>query len=144
MSPSTLAIEAPGGFAPVMAVGSRGRDGEFALVSQSSPLPTVALLPTAPAPLSGSTVSHLLVGPFVPAPLTPVYLTLSGEWQGTVEVLRTTDDGVTLHSLTLAGVPWGRYRANACEPVWSEGEAGAALYLRLTPTAGDISYRVSQ
>lgn len=139
-----IAIEAPGGFVPVMALGQQDGAGDFALVSSSSPLPTVAFAPEAPASLEGSTSTAMTAGPFHPAALTAVYLTLSGNWEGTVRLLRSTDGGLTRNPLTLAGVLWGIFFGNACEPVWAESEKDAVLFLELVPTAGTIEYRVSQ
>lgn len=139
-----IPIEAPGGFAPVAAIGLDDGSGNVALVSAVAPLPTVALVPPAPAALTGSTATSMLAGPFIPAPLAPVYLTLSGEWQGTARVMRSTDSGVTLHPLTLGGVAWAEFTGNACEPVWIESDGSAALFLELVPTSGAVTYRVSQ
>ncbi|MFA6218699.1 MAG: sialidase family protein [Erythrobacter sp.] len=139
-----LPIEAPGDFAPVTALGYDDGTGFLALVSTGQPLPTVALAPAAPAALEGTTAAAQLAGPFVPTLLAPVYLALSGSWTGQVRVLRSTDGGATLHPLTLGGAGWATFAANACEPVWVESEAGAALYLELAPQSGTIAYRVSQ
>ena len=144
MIDSDIAIQAPGGFVPVMALGQEDGAGNFALVSLTSPLPTVSLAPDAPVAIEGATSSAITVGPFSPAPLAPVYLTLSGDWQGSVRLTRSTDGGITSHHLTLGGAPWGAFSGNACEPVWVESEKGADLYLELAPVAGTIEYRVSQ
>ena len=144
MIDSDTPIQAPGGFVPVMALGQDDGSGSVALVSASAPLPTVTLAPPAPAPLEGSSASASVAGPFQPAPLAPVYLTLAGEWQGTVRLMRSTDGGATQHPLTLAGAEWGSFNANACEPVWVESEGGAELYLDIAPVSGTVSYRVSQ
>lgn len=144
MHSEPLPIEAPGGFAPVVALGHDDGAGILSLVSPVRPLPTVALAPAAPAALTGETAVAHIAGPFVPAPLAPVYLTLWGEWTGEARLLRSTDAGAELHPLTVGGAGWGRYSANACEPVWVESEAGAQLYLELAPQSGSISYRVSQ
>jgi hypothetical protein len=144
MNASPLPIEAPGGFAPIVAIGHDDGSGNFAPVSDDRPLPTLTVTPLAPAPLSGSASAAGLAGPFVPAALAPVYLTLTGSWGGRVRVLRSTDGGATLHPLTVGGAGWADFAANACEPVWVESEVGAALYLDLAPTYGTIAYRVSQ
>jgi len=144
MIPDSLPVEAPGGFAPVFALGHDDGTGSFALVSPVKPLPTVTLAPAAPAPLNGMTDVAQLAGPFVPVPTAPIYLTLSGSWTGQARVLRSTDGGATLHPLTLGGASWAAFAANVCEPVWVESEMGAALYLDLAPDAGAITYRVSQ
>jgi hypothetical protein len=73
-----------------------------------------------------------------------VVLSLSGIWEGTVQLMRSTDLGVTLHPVTAGGLAWGRYTANACEPVLEEQEAGAQLYLDIALTSGAVSYRIAQ
>ena len=144
MPSETYPIEAPGGFAPVFALGSDDGSGQLALVSHGAPLPTVALAPAAPAPLTGSASNAMVAGPFEPTPLAPIFLTLTGDWSGTVRVLRSTDGGATKHPLTIAGSEWAVFHGNACEPVWQEGERGALLYLDITPTSGTLTYRIAQ
>lgn len=137
-------IEAPGGFAPVVALGIDDGSDQLALVSHGAPLPTVALAPVAPAPLNGSASNAKVAGPFEPTPLAPVFLTLTGEWTGTVRILRSIDGGATRHPLTIAGSEWAVFHGNACEPVWQEGESGAQLYLDIAPTSGTLTYRIAQ
>ena len=144
MPSKTYPIEAPGGFAPVFALGSDDGSGQLALVSHGAPLPTVALAPVAPAPLNGSASNAKVAGPFAPTPLAPVFLTLTGEWTGTVRILRSIDGGATRHPLTIAGSEWAVFHGNACEPVWQEGESGAQLYLDIAPTSGTLTYRIAQ
>lgn len=137
-------IEAPGGFAPVIALGMDDGTGQLSLVSAERPLPVVSQTPTAPPVLAGSTSTAILAGPFVPAPLAPVFLALAGVWTGSVQLMRSTDAGATLLPVTLGGTAWGGFAANACEPVWVESEPAASLYLGIAPTSGTIAYRVSQ
>lgn len=139
-----IPIEAPGGFAPVLAMGLDDGAGRLAVVGVDRPLPTVAAAPAVPPALDGSTAQPLLAGPYHPAPFSPVFLTLSGAWTGKVTVVRSSDGGESFHPLTAGGVQWASYQANCCEPVWSESEAGAALYLDIAPTSGTIAFRVSQ
>ncbi|MEZ5680674.1 MAG: hypothetical protein R3E14_05195 [Erythrobacter sp.] len=80
-----------------MAIGQDDGSGCLSLVSNERPLPTVALAPAAPAPLEGSASAPMLAGPFTPAPLAPIYLTLSGAWQGSVQLMRSTADGTPAH-----------------------------------------------
>ena len=137
-------VEAPGGFAPVFAIGTTDASGMLALVGDDVPLATIARPPQVPPPLEGAASAPVSVGPFVPAALVPVFLTLSGEWTGTVRLLRSVDGGTTKHPLTAGGSSWGAFSANACEPVWVESEVDAALYLELTPALGTIAYRLAQ
>lgn len=144
MSFDSLPIEAPGGFAPVVALGHDDGTGQLALVGPATPLPTRAVGPQVPAALTGEADAAMVAGPFVPAPALPVYVVLSGTWTGTVRLLRSTDGGATRHRVTVAGLSWAEFSGNACEPVWVEGEEGAELYLELAPSSGTIAYRVAQ
>jgi hypothetical protein len=71
-------------------------------------------------------------------------LTLSGTWTGTVKLLRSVDGGTTRLPVTSAGLPYGAFTANACEPVWEESEAAALLYLDVTLASGTVTYRMGQ
>ncbi|MBX7539463.1 hypothetical protein [Qipengyuania sphaerica] len=139
-----IPLQTPGGFAPAYALGIDDGTGNLALVADSRPLPVQSALPAAPAPLEGWTGNDALVGPFTPASPAPVYCTLSGDWQGSVAVKRSTDGGTTLHPLTVAGDAWGAYSSNACEPVWEESESGATLWLDCRIASGTLTYRLAQ
>ncbi|WP_394269259.1 hypothetical protein [Qipengyuania sp.] len=146
----SIPLQTPAGFAPAFALGLDDGTGHLALVSDARPLPVMSLSASnsgpaaAPQPLAGETSVSVRVGPFAPAPGRTIVLTLSGEWEGTVRLLRSVDNGVTCHPLTLAGAPWGQYAANACEPVWTENEEAATLWLECSVTQGTLSYRVAQ
>ena len=71
-------------------------------------------------------------------------LSLTGTWQGTVQLMRSVDGGVTRHPLTIGGFTWGRYTGNACEPVWDEQEEGVELHLDIALASGTIGYRIAQ
>ena len=144
MISQSVPIEAPGGFAPVMALGRDNGQGQLTLVSSYAPLPTIVLAPDTPAAFAGEASAAQVVGPFTPATLVPVYLTLAGDWTGSVRVLRSVDGGTTRHPLTLGGSGWACFSANACEPVWIESEMGAQLYLDLAPASGTLAYRIAQ
>lgn len=142
-------IQTPGSFAPAIALGQAGPDGHLLLVSADNPLPVTGAGGTAtpapaPAPLSGTASAAMVAGPFDPVGGRPIYLQLTGTWQGRVRMLRSVDDGITRVPLTVAGQPWGVFTGPACEAVWEEGDAVARLYLELQPTSGAIAYRVSQ
>ena len=137
-------IQTPGGYAPAFAMGVDDEAGNLSLIARSRPLPVETQLPQGPAPLEGETAGTFVAGPFEPAPLSPVFCTLGGDWEGTVTILRSVDGGSSLHPLTLAGSPWGLFTANVCEPVWQDSEQGASLYLHCVITAGTIAYRLSQ
>ena len=147
---NSVPVRTPGGFAPAFALGQTGPDGHLLLVSADNPLPVTgassgAAAPVpAPAPLAGTASASTVAGPFGPVPGRPVYLQLTGTWQGRVRMLRSVDGGVTKVPLTVAGQPWGVFTGPACEAVWEEGDGAARLYLDLQPASGTIGYRVSQ
>lgn len=139
-----IPLQTPGGFVPGMANGFDDGTGHFAFVGASRPLPVQSTPPPVPEPLEGSSASDVLAGPFTPSPLSPVFCTLSGDWQGSVQIKRSTDGGATLHPLSLAGASWGRFARNVCEPVWEEAETGASLWLDCAITSGTLAYRLAQ
>jgi hypothetical protein len=74
----------------------------------------------------------------------PIWVSLSGGWTGTVEVLRSTNGGTTMLPLTAGGERWGRFTANANEAIAEESEAGTTYYLATTLQTGTLTYRVAQ
>lgn len=148
MSPP-FPITFPAGYAPAFALGYADNAGDFALVALDAPLPvqnvdSAQVSVPVPAPLEGSATTTVAIGPFAPAANLPVVLSLAGAWQGTVQLERSTDNGATRLPVTVGGAPWGRFSANACEPVWIENEDGAELYLAIAVTSGTLSYRIAQ
>ena len=133
-------IRSPGGFAPTFALGQGDHAGNLAVVSPDAPLAVRTTTGAVPAAVEGNTGAPRLAGPFAPTPFAPIYLALSGEWEGSVRLLRSTDGGINCRPLTLAGAPWAIYSGPVCE----ESESGAALYLELAPVTGTIAYRLSQ
>ena len=71
-------------------------------------------------------------------------MTLSGDWQGTARLLRSTDSGATMLPLRVGGLPWAEYTQSGCEQAWVETEDGISFYLDVTLTSGTLAYRVSQ
>ena len=162
--PPTKPIKSPAGYVPAFAVGYSDPSGELAIVETLKPLPVilasgqplpvtldtqdpitvVAYAPPAPAPLAGTSLASGLAGPFVPVAGRPVVLTLAVVCGGSVRLSRAIDGGATRQPVTVAGIAWGRFTANACEPVWEEQEANARLYLEITLTSGSVTYRLAQ
>ncbi len=142
--PKPLPVTAPGGFAPLAAIGFSQADATLSPVSAASPLPVITQSQPAATPLSGTATGTTVAGPFAPANGQPVILALSGTWTGTVQVTRSTDGGRTQIPLTVAGRPWASFTANCCEAVWEEGSAGAELYLNIALTSGTLTYRIEQ
>lgn len=139
-----ILLDTPGGFAPGFAVGFDDGSGAFAYASPQRPLPTLVSSPAAPPALEGETTTAILAGPFAPVQMMPVYCTLSGDWQGSVRLMRSTDAGASLHPVTAGGASWANFTGNACEVVWQETETQATLWLECAPVAGTLAYRVSQ
>lgn len=142
--PSPIPVSAPAAYAPLSAVGFAEADSTLSPVSADKPLPVSTVSIPAPAALAGSTSASLVAGPFTPNSDKPVVLALSGTWVGTVKVLRSTDSGTTKLPLTAAGLVWGSFSSNCCEPVWQETVAGASLYLDITLGSGSLTYRMAQ
>ncbi|MBF7013038.1 hypothetical protein QUC32_25780 [Novosphingobium resinovorum] len=141
----TSPIQMPSGYATAFAIGfTDGESSSLSLVENGRPLPVTTLSASTPEPLTGTTATSTSTGPFLPAPGRPVFITLTGIWQGSATLLRSIDGGVTQQPLTLGGDAWGTFSQNVCEPVWEEFESGAALYLAITLTSGSLTYRVAQ
>lgn len=141
----TNPIHMPSGYATAFAIGfADPASGDLSIVESTRPLPVVAITANPAAPLTGTTVAGGIFGPFKPTTARPVVISLSGTWQGTVNVQRSVDGGVTKHALTIAGEPWGVFQNNACEVIWEEFESSAALYLEAHLTSGSLTYRLSQ
>jgi hypothetical protein len=147
-------VRLPAGYAPAFAVGYADESGNLVLAGIADPLPvtldsgTIEVVPVEsappPAPLSGSASASGLAGPFAPVAGRAVTLALSGTWDGTVQLTRSTDEGASRLPLTAAGLPWGIYTANICEQAWFESEDGAELYLEIALDSGEVDYRIAQ
>ena len=141
---SEIPISYPGRYAPGVALNFADATGAARQVSDSSPLPVAPVTGPSPVPLAGTAAAPVTVGPFVPIGGRPLILTLTGTWTGMVRLLRSADGGATRQPLSLAGVPWGQFTANVCEPVWEESEAAATFYLELSPASGGVTYRLAE
>lgn len=139
-------IVAPSTIVPPAGVAFTGADGQTKYASPTDPLPTTAaaLAPAAVVSLVGTSTGAQTVGPFVPVLGRPITIALSAtSWPGgQVQLLRSTDGGVTKLPLTPAGVTIGVYSGIGADSPWVETEAGATYYLSLP--AANISYRVAQ
>jgi hypothetical protein len=139
-----IPIKFPAGYVTGYAVGYADESGSLSLVEAGRPMPVSLAGPAVPVALSGEASTPTQVGPYMPAPGQPVVLQLSGDWTGTVTLLRSTDGGTTRLPVTAGGEPWGVFTANACEPVWLDHESSAELYLAFEISQGTVEYRVSQ
>lgn len=139
-------VEAPGGFVPQIALTFGARDGAAVAVDRANPLPTRAVTAAAASvPLAGSSAESGSIGPFVPDLERAIVVTLSGEWSGSVTVLRSSDNGATRHPLTfIDGSPKGTWSGNVNAAIGEESVAGATYYLQFARTAGTLTYRVEQ
>lgn len=142
---SSIPIDIPASFVPAVAisVGQPGAEARF--VDAANPMPVqIARGSATAAPLTGTASASAQVGPFFADLDRPIHLSLAGIWAGRVRLLRSIDGGATREPLTLAGMPWASFTANANEPVAEESVAGASYYLDLAITAGTVAYRVTQ
>lgn len=139
-------IIAPSTIVPPSGVAFTGADGNTKVASPDAPLPVTQgpLAAATSAPLIGTSTGAQTVGPFVPVLGRPITVALSAtSWPGgQVQLLRSTDGGVTKLPLTPAGVTIGVYSGIGADSPWVETEAGATYYLSLP--AANISYRVAQ
>ncbi len=142
--PNPIPVTTPATYAPISAIGFAEADSNLSPVSATNPLPVALAVATAPPVLAGTATGTSIVGPFAPIAGKPVMLVLSGQWSGSARVLRSTDGGATKLPLTAAGLAWGGFTGNCCEPVWEESVAGASLYLDIALTSGTLAYRVAQ
>lgn len=146
--PNSTVVLAPGGFAPSVALAFGALGESVTQVDASNPLPVGVRLPEASpstsTPRAGTASVSTMVGPFVPQLARAIWLTLSGTWAGTAQLLRSTDGGATKLPLTIAGASWGSFTANGNEPVAEESDAAATYYLSITLTSGSVTYRVAQ
>ncbi len=137
-------IQYPATYSVSHAVAYSDVDGSSILVGPDKPLPVTLAQPAGAAPLAGTAVASVVVGPYVPVAGRPVMLSLEGTWQGTVALQRSTDGGTNKLQVTIGGSPWARYTANCCEPVWEESESVARLYLDIQLSSGSLNYRLGQ
>lgn len=138
-------VLAPGQYVRLHALAYSDADNTAVPVSITQALP-VKLMPPADVapPLAGETSDSGVLGPFLPVPGMPIWLSLFGDWTGRVTVSRSTDGGETRLPLTLAGEAWPRFTGVAHEPVGEESLAGAQWFLDVTIASGTLRYEVRQ
>lgn len=141
--PVPPAINFPAQYAPGVAIAWGNVNNQAQVVSQSAPLPTNSIL-TPTTALTGTTSQSATVGPFTPVIGRSVMMALSGNWSGSVQLMRIAPGQAAMLPVTLGGTPWALYTVNCCEAVWDENELGALLYLAITLTSGTITYRLGQ
>lgn len=143
--PDLPPIAPPARFVPTHAV-AFGQPGEAAIaVDHLNPLPTIVRRVAATATaMIGSVNVSTLVGPFFPELGRAIWVTLTGEWSGNAQVLRSTDGGATRQPLTIGGEPWAQFSANANEAIGEESDAAASYYLDIQLATGTLAYRVAQ
>jgi hypothetical protein len=133
----------PAGYAPAFALGFADATHNLSVVSDSVRLP-VAFAAAAAPPLVGATANSTVAGPFAATAGRVITVTLDGEWDGTVRLLRSTDGGATMVPLRAGGAPWAEFTAPGCEQAWTESEEEVGFYLDIALNSGTVAYRVSQ
>lgn len=139
-------VQTPAGYVPAVAI-SYGADGATAVpVDANNPLPMRRVTgPALAASLAGSAGATAAFGPFTPELGRPIVVTLSGNWTGTVTLLRSVDGGATRLPLTFVdGSPKGVWTANVNTAVAEESVAGATYYLDFQRSGGTLAYRMEQ
>jgi hypothetical protein len=138
-----LPIKDPSSYVTQHAIAYADPTGHAQCISLANPLP-VGIIPLATPALTGTANASTTVGPFAPLVGRSVMLTLSGDWSGSVQILRSTDGGITQVPVTMGGAVWALYSGNCCEPVWDESETIAQLSLAIVITQGTLAYRLAQ
>lgn len=141
--PISQAIRFPASYAPGVAIAWGDGSNQAQVVSQSTPLPVSSIQTPTPA-LTGTTAQSGTIGPFTPVIGRSVMLSLTGNWSGSVQLMRIATGQPSMLPVTLGGAPWALYTVNCCEAVWDESELGAVLYLAVTLTSGTLTYRLAQ
>lgn len=99
--------------------------------------------PAEAGPLTGTSAVTATLGPFTPDLGRAIWLTLSGTWAGTVQLLRSRDGGTTKLPLTYGdGTAKPTFSGNMQAPVAEETVSGATYYLEFTRTSGTLGYRL--
>ncbi|MBW4329902.1 hypothetical protein KY084_03310 [Stakelama sp. CBK3Z-3] len=142
----TIPVSNPAGYITQSALAVRDPNGAARGVDGANPLPVTLLAAdeTLSPPLTGNTSNSILSDGFVPKAGRPIWISLSGEWSGSVVVKRSIDGGATSAPLTIGGQPWAVFESNAMEPVGEESVAGAIWYLDIMLANGTLSYEVRQ
>jgi len=95
--------------------------------------------------LNDTTMASGTYGPFTSAPNNlPIWLTLSGTWAGLVELLRSTDGGVTKLPATDADGEPKQWINNINAAVAQETIGNVTYYLKATLNSGRLNYRLEQ
>jgi hypothetical protein len=85
------------------------------------------------------------LGPFTPELDRPIWVTLSGSWTGTVQLLRSSDAGATKLGLTYSdGSPRATWTGAVNAAVAEESCSGVSYWLAFTRTSGTLAYEVRQ
>jgi len=143
---STPLVEAPGNFTPQVALAFGSLNEAATPIGPANPLPTHARLGAADSsPIAGSTSVSTLLGPFAPELGRLIWVTLSGTWTGSVQLLRSVDGGATRLPVTYGdGTVKGIYSGNVNAAVAEETVDGTIWYLDATLGSGTLNYRLEQ
>ena len=139
-------IHSPAGFVPLHALAFGANDAAATAVDAAHPLPTAPTIAAASSvPLVGTASASGALGPYVPQLGRTIWVTLSGTWSGSVQLLRSTDGGATRLPLTYGdGTAKPNWSGNLNAPVAEETVAAATYYLGVTLSSGTLSYRMEQ
>ncbi|MEP9403994.1 hypothetical protein [Sphingomonas sp. VNH70] len=141
-------VHAPAGYVPAVGLAFGAANSPATAVATDNPLP-VSTVPAqhaaASVPLAGVAAATGVVGPFVPQLGRPIWLALSGNWSGSIRLLRGGSAGAVPLPLTYGDgstrAPW---TTNLLSPVAEESVAGAQWFLDITLAAGSVTYRMEQ
>ena len=140
-------VELPAGYAPMTGIGFGDPGAAVVPVDYDTPLPvmTPGGAASTATPLTGSTSATATVGPFTPQLGRAIWVTLSGSWSGSVQMLRSRDGGTTKLPLTYGdGSAKPSWTSNVNAAVAEETVSGATYYLAITLNSGSVTYRLEQ
>lgn len=93
---------------------------------------------------SGSAGSYV-IGPFVPSPGYPVRLVATGIWSGSITIGTSVNSCAAVNGLTVAGLAYGVFTANANEAVDVPATTGGVAYCAsVVVTSGTLNLALRQ
>ncbi|HEU0043723.1 hypothetical protein [Sphingomonas sp.] len=147
MAQEGKSIIAPGGdHIGTVAMAFENAGGTSEVVDAAHPLPVRPSIGGAGStPLTGTAAASATNGPFVPELGRAIWVTLSGSWSGTAQLLRSADGGATKLPITYSDGSARAAWTGAVNAAVTEETCGTATYyLQFTRNAGTLTYRVEQ
>jgi hypothetical protein len=157
---SNMVANPPGTYLPSTAMAFGALSSSASFVTDQTPLPAkVTVIAATSTAQSGSVTSAAVtptsgtatfaagaatIGPLTPQLGRPVRVVLAGTWSGSFTAGTSSDGCVTINPLTVGGLSWGSFTANANEDIDTPMVSTAAYCAKATVTSGTMSYSVQQ